>query len=179
MARYHRAGRPSPKTRMVRSLPNTTPFHKASSRRYGAGTRPTETVSLQCRRSSPAAAPFHENPRTGNAERGAFLLRRRQPRYGLSDAAPDGPGNRPRLRYAQHPAPAPRQRDRPMSPRSTRQGRRAWQRGAGLALPDAGLSDANPDDADSQPRCTRRHPAGTEPLVIAAFRPPSALPEPP
>ena len=65
MARYRRAGRPSPKTRMVRPLPNTAPFHKASSRRYRAGTRPIETVSLQCRSSSPAAAPFHENPRTG------------------------------------------------------------------------------------------------------------------
>lgn len=82
-------------------------------------------------------------------------------------------------RYTQYPAPAPRQRDRPVPPRSTRQGKRAWQRGAGLALPDAGLSDANPDGTYSQPRCTRRHLAGTEPLVIAAFRPPSALPEPP
>lgn len=100
MARYRRAGRPSPKTRMVQPLPNTAPFHKASSRRYGAGTQPIETVSLQYRSSSPAAAPFYETPPyRKNAERGAFLLRRRQPRYGLSNASPDGPGNRPRSLY--------------------------------------------------------------------------------
>lgn len=62
LARYRRAGRPRPKTRMVRPLPNTAPFHKASSRWYRAGTRPIETVSLHGRRSSPAAAHFPREP---------------------------------------------------------------------------------------------------------------------
>ena len=171
-----------PKTRIVRPLPNTAPFHKASSRWYRAGTRPIETVSLQGRRSSPAAAHFPREPPypvPENAERGAFLLRRRQLRYGLSDATPDGPWNRPLLRLPNIPLLRHgseiglRYRDLP-----GKEGRHGLK-GAGLALPDAGLSDANPDGTYSQLRCTRRYPAGTEPLVIAAFRPPSALPEPP
>lgn len=182
LARYRRAGRPRPKTRMVRPLPNTAPFHKASSRWYRAGTRPIETVSLHGRRSSPAAAHFPREPPypvPENAERGAFLLRRRQLRYGLSDATPDGPWNRPRLRLPNIPLLRHgseiglRDRDLP-----GKEGGHGLE-GAGLALPDAGLSDANPDGTYSQLRCTRRYPAGAEPLVIAAFRPPSVLPEPP
>lgn len=80
-------------------FPNTAPFHKASSRRYGAGKRPIETVSLQyrVRRLQRRLSTRLPPPVPENAERDAFLLRLRQPRYGLSNAAPDGPGKSPSL----------------------------------------------------------------------------------